>query len=121
MAAKFQAAARAVDGAAFRGGPAEPARLLTEFGAFRAHYSLFDYMNAGARMAVLVIASGGGCAISAERAEDIIATFDPALEQPRKMEMPRWGQPIQESGNWGTVSGQTWGRIRLAELEGLSQ
>jgi len=63
----------------------------------------------------------GGYTIGAKGAEQVVADYDEALQQLRMMETPRWRRPNSESGNWGLVTGQTWKRIRRAELQGLSQ
>jgi hypothetical protein len=63
----------------------------------------------------------GGYTIGAKGNEHVVATFDDALDQLRKMETPRWRRPNTESGKWGIVTGQTWKRVRRAELDGLSQ
>lgn len=61
----------------------------------------------------------GGYTIGAKGAEKVIADYDAALDQLRKMETPRWRRPNLESGKWGIVTGQTWKRVRRAELQGL--
>ena len=61
----------------------------------------------------------GGYTIGAKGSEQVISDYDVALEQLRLMETPRWRRPNPESGNWGIVTGQTWKRVRRAELEGL--
>jgi hypothetical protein len=61
----------------------------------------------------------GGYTIGAKGAEQVIADYDAALDQLRKMETPRWRRPNTESGKWGIVTGQTWKRVRRAELQGL--
>jgi hypothetical protein len=63
----------------------------------------------------------GGYTIGAKGGEHVVSTFDDALGQLRTMEAPRWRRPNSESGKWGIVTGQTWKRVRRAELEGLSQ
>lgn len=59
----------------------------------------------------------GGYTIGAKGAERVVPDFDEALELLRKMETPRWRRPNPESGNWGIVSGQTWRRVRMSDLE----
>ncbi len=61
----------------------------------------------------------GGYTIGAKGSEQVVSDYDAALEQLRMMETPRWRRPNTESGNWGIVTGQTWKRVRRAELEGL--
>lgn len=64
-------------------------------------------------------AHDGGFTIGAKGAETVASDYGDALEQLTRMETPRWRRPNPESGNWGIVSGQTWKRIRRAELMGL--
>ncbi len=64
--------------------------------------------------------NGGGFTIGAKGAEEVIEDFDEALGLLAKMETPRWRRPNPESGIWGIVSGQTWKRVRKADLEQVS-
>ena len=61
----------------------------------------------------------GGFTIGAKGTEQVVADYDTALDQLRMMETPRWRRPNAESGKWGIVTGQTWKRVRRAELRGL--
>jgi hypothetical protein len=63
----------------------------------------------------------GGYTIGAKGDERVVPTYEDALGQLSKMEAPRWRRPNSESGKWGIVTGQTWKRVRRAELDGLSQ
>lgn len=56
--------------------------------------------------------------IGAKGSEEAIAEFDEALQKLSRMEVPYWRRP-NANGNWGIVSGQSWKRIRRAELEAL--
>jgi hypothetical protein len=62
----------------------------------------------------------GGFTIGAKGAEEVVEDFDEALDRLTKMETPRWRRPNPESGIWGIVSGQTWKRVRRADLEQVS-
>jgi hypothetical protein len=61
----------------------------------------------------------GGYTIGAKGSERVVPDYEMALDQLRNMETPRWRRPNAENGNWGIVTGQTWRRVRRAELEGL--
>lgn len=56
--------------------------------------------------------------IGAKGTEETVADFDEALKKLSRMAVPHWRRP-NASGNWGIVSGQSWKRIRRAELEAL--
>lgn len=60
-----------------------------------------------------------GYMIGGKGAEQLISDFDEALALLSKMETPRWRRPNNESQIWGIVTGQTWKRVRRADLEGL--
>ena len=62
----------------------------------------------------------GGFTIGPKGAEEVVAEFEEALAKLAKMETPRWRRPHAESGIRGIVSGQTWKRVRLADLEQVS-
>ncbi len=53
--------------------------------------------------------------------EKVIGTFRDALKELSEMETPRWRRPNAESGKWGIVSGQSWKRMRMAELEVMAR
>lgn len=63
---------------------------------------------------------GSGFTIGAKGSEEVIEDFDEAVRRLTMMETPRWRRPNSESGNWGIVSGQTWKRVRRADLERVS-
>lgn len=60
-----------------------------------------------------------GYSIGGKGDERIVEDFDEALSVLSKMETPRWRRPNAESQKWGIVTGQTWKRVRRADLEGL--
>ncbi len=64
--------------------------------------------------------AAGGFSIGPKGAEQVVPSFDQALGLLAKMETPRWRRPNPESGIWGIVSGQTWKRVRKADLEQVS-
>lgn len=61
----------------------------------------------------------GGYTIGAKGSEQIVPDYEAGIERLRTMETPRWRRPNPESGKWGIVTGQTWKRVRRAELQGL--
>jgi AraC-like DNA-binding protein len=63
----------------------------------------------------------GGFTIGAKGAEEVIPGYPAAIERLLRMETPRWRRPNPESGKWGIVSGQTWRRVRMSELEGTGK
>ena len=62
----------------------------------------------------------GGYTIGAKGAERNVGDYHAALEALGKMETPRWRRPNPESGNWGIVTGQSWRRVRLSDIEGVA-
>ena len=60
-----------------------------------------------------------GYIIGGKGDERPVKDFDEALAALSKMETPRWRRPNNESQIWGIVTGQTWKRVRRADLEGL--
>jgi hypothetical protein len=59
----------------------------------------------------------GGFTIGAKGGEEVIPSYPEAVERLLRMETPRWRRPNPESGKWGIVSGQTWRRVRMSDLE----
>lgn len=62
-----------------------------------------------------------GYSIGGKGDVQIVESFDEALLMLSKMETPRWRRPNNESQKWGIVTGQTWKRVRRAELEGSTK
>lgn len=60
-----------------------------------------------------------GYSIGAKGAEQTFEDFEEALSALSRMATPRWRRPNSESQIWGIVSGQTWKRVRRADLAGL--
>lgn len=62
-----------------------------------------------------------GYSIGGKGDERLVENFDEALSMLWRMETPRWRRPNNESRKWGIVTGQTWKRVRRAELERAAQ
>lgn len=62
----------------------------------------------------------GSYMIGPKGGEHAIPRYRDALDELAKMEVPRWRRPNPESGNWGIVTGQSWRRVRLSDIDGLS-
>jgi hypothetical protein len=60
----------------------------------------------------------GGYTIGPKGSEQVVPSFDEALETLRSMVSPRWRRP-NENNHWGIVVGQSWVRVRKSELEAL--
>jgi hypothetical protein len=58
--------------------------------------------------------------IGPKGAEEQVSDYDEALQRLSRMAVACWRRPNQ-NGNWGIVSGQSWKRIRRAELEALTR
>lgn len=97
-------------------GAAEPDRLIEDF-------VFVPVANDGTMFVPSLRRTGkeneGGYAIGAKGSEQLASDYEAALDHLRMMETPRWRRPNSESGKWGIVTGQTWKRVRRAELQGL--
>lgn len=104
--------------------------LETDFGEDEPNATIDDFVfvpvaNDGSMFSPELFRPGsgenGGFTIGAKGAEEVIPSYPEAIQRLLRMETPRWRRPNPESGKWGIVSGQTWRRVRMSDLEGAAK